>query len=103
MCVSVCGCEERMSVAESTQQTFLAPNKHCTVEPCVSTDSFYRCHKEQQWKTQDLFSPVGEKWLVISGFKLLQLTCGELGFICVLKVIILFDCVVSTCRRAKFD
>lgn len=49
-----------MSVAESLQQIAVCPNERCTVEPCGSTDSFYRSHKEQLWKTQHQFTPVGE-------------------------------------------
>lgn len=43
----------------SIQQIAVGPNKRCTVEPCGSTDSFYRCHKEQLWKTPEPFTLVG--------------------------------------------
>lgn len=49
-----------MSVTESMQQIALTPYKRCTVEPCGSTDSFYRSCKEQLWKTPSLFTPVRE-------------------------------------------
>ena len=44
--VCACGCEERVSVAESMQQIAVGLNKLCTVAPCGSTDSFYSSHKE---------------------------------------------------------
>lgn len=56
--MDACGCEERVSVTWSMQQ--IGPNNRCTVEPCGSTDSFYRSYKAQLWKIQNLFTPLVE-------------------------------------------
>lgn len=79
-------------VAKSTQQIAVGPNKRCTVEPCGSTDTFYTSHKEQLWKIQDLFTPTGENVACRIGFQAVSVEAWfELGFICILKdIIILF-------------
>lgn len=64
----------------SIQQIAVGPNKRCTVEPCGSTDSFYRCHKEQLWKTPDPFTLVGGENGFLYCSKLLLLKCGKAGF-----------------------
>lgn len=56
-------------MAQSKQQIAIGPNKRCTVEPCGSTDSFYRSHEEHLWKTRDLFTPVWENMASHIGFQ----------------------------------
>lgn len=89
--VCECGCEDRVSAAESTQQIAVGLNKRCTVEPCGSTGSFYRSHKEQIRKTWDMFTPVGQNMACCIRFQtVFSWSVVELGFICILKNIILF-------------
>lgn len=77
----------------------IGPNKHCTVEPCGSTDSFYRSHKGTYGKLRTCLHQSGKTWLVLSGFKLFQLKCGWAGFYLYSQR----HNFVSTCRRANFD
>lgn len=80
VCKCVYGCEERVSVSESSQQIATGPYKFCTVNPCGSTDSFYSSHKDQRWKSQS--GPVNSSQRenmsrqTVSGFYLRPLRCN---------------------------
>lgn len=75
------------------QQIAVGPNKRCTVEPCGSTDSFYRSHKEQLWKTKDLFTPVGASAVCPITSQTVTAQVVKLGFIHIHKGIFCF-CVL---------
>lgn len=92
VCMSVCGSVERRSLVGVHNSIALDPNKHCAVEPCGSTDSFYRSYKGTCGKLGTCLHQSGKTWLGISGFKLFS--------VCLSWVLFVFS-KTSTCRRAK--